>query len=114
MTSYTIEKNQGVLLIFNICVYVLQAALRPRGQQAKAHRVGEDVFCVLVEGLLLALSDKSSSQYFRRKGVALEGEFDGISYFDELGEEHIVEGCHLSGFGFLIYTTEWRVSYDIF
>ena len=82
---------------------ILQAALRPRGQRAKAHRVGEDVFCVLVEGLLLALSDKTSSQYFRRKGVALEGEFDGISYFDELGEEHIVEGCHLRGVAFLIY-----------
>ena len=79
---------------------ILQAALRPRGQRAKAHRVGEDVFCVLVEGLLLALSDKTSSQYFRRKGVALEGEFDGISYFDDLREEL---GCHLSGFAFLMY-----------
>ena len=76
---------------------ILQAALRPRGQRAKAHRVGEDVFCVLVEGLLLALSDKTSSQYFRRKGIPFKGEFYGISYFDELGEEHIVEGCHLGG-----------------
>ena len=59
--------------------------------------------CVLVEGLLLALSDKTSSQYFRRKGVALDGEFYGISYFDELDEEHIVEGCHLRGFAFLMY-----------
>ena len=83
-------------------IAVLQAALRPRGQQAKAHRVGEDVFCVLVEGLLLALSDKSSSQYFHHS-VALKGEFDGVSYFDELGEEHIVEGCHFRGFAFLIY-----------
>ena len=66
-----------------------------------------------MEGLLLALSNKTSSQYFRRKGIPFKGEFDGISYFDELGEEHIVEGCHLGGFASL-YTTERCVSYGIF
>ena len=56
-----------------------------------------------MEGLLLALSDKTSPQYFRRKGVALEGEFYGIPYFDELGEEHILNRSHLRGVAVLIY-----------